>query len=169
MYYSNYNNSSRFKELVPGILLVIVLVLGIGWMIAEFACTRTFVGTVVSKDSTITFSHDERETHIRTDKEGNVKVTHSGTDETIAYKKYIVTFYCEGKMREITTGTSRGRVPYVRADAAALQALAMNDTEPPHYTYAKMNTEYLVKVSGWLLDGSIEDMTPMSSIKAEAP
>jgi hypothetical protein len=72
-------------------------------------------------------------------------------------------------MREITTGTSRGRVPYVRADAAALQALAMNDTEPPHYTYAKMNTEYLVKVSGWLLDGSIEDMTPMSSIKAEAP
>jgi hypothetical protein len=49
----------------------------------------------------------------------------------------------------------------------ALAALAANDVEPPHYTHAKLNTEYLVKVSGWLIDGRIEDITPMVSVRVE--
>jgi hypothetical protein len=49
----------------------------------------------------------------------------------------------------------------------ALAALAANDVEPPIYTYGKVNVEYIVKVSGWLLDGTVEDMTPMSSVKVE--
>jgi hypothetical protein len=158
-----YRPHNRFYDAIPAILVGLALVLAASWLVAEFVCTRTFIGTLVSKETPISFTHDSERTYY--DDKGNRHT--SGDDETIAYKKYLLTFYAEGEMREITAGTSRGCVPYVRADAAALQALAANDVEPAHYTHTKMNTEYLVKVSGWLLDGSIEEITPMSAIKAE--
>jgi hypothetical protein len=160
-YYSRPRN--RFYDSIPAILAILVAVLVASWLVAEFVCTRTFIGTLVSKETPIYFTYDEE--RLTVDSDGDVSTT--GDDETIAYKKYLLTFYADGEMREITAGTSRGRVPYVRADAAALQALAANDVEPAHYTYTKMNVEYLVTVSGWLLDGSIEEITPMSAIKAE--
>lgn len=157
----------RFYDAIPAILVGLALVLAASWLVAEFVCTRTFIGTLVSKDCPVSFTYDSERVVMETDGEGHVSTSIEGDDETIAYKKYLLTFYAEGEMREITAGTSRGRVPYVRADAAALQALAANDVEPAHYTYTKMNVEYLVTVSGWLLDGSIEEITPMSAIKAE--
>lgn len=165
--YYGYRPRNRFLEVLPAILLVIGVLLVITWVIAEFCCTRTFIGTLVSKETPITFTYDEERLTVETDSEGNTSVETTGDDETIAYKRYLLTFYADGEMREITAGTSRGRVPYVHADAAALQALAANDVEPPTYTYAKMNVEYMVTVSGWLLDGTVEDVTPMSAVRVE--
>lgn len=167
-YYNYSTNSyrsgfSNWKSYVGPVLLVLVVVLLVIWMIMEFACSRTFVGTLVSKETPISFSYDEEE--VTYDDKGRRHT--SGDDETIAYKKYLLTFYCDGKMREVTAGSSRGRTPNVRRNDLALAALYQNDVEPPHYTYSKMNTEYLVKVSGWLLDGTVEDLTPLASIKAE--
>lgn len=162
-----YRPRNRFYGAIPAILVGIAVTLAVAWGIAEIVCTRTFIGTLVSKEAPITFTHDERRLVTHTDGEGHVSISHKGNDETIAHKRYLLAFYADGEMRQITAGTARGCVPYVRAEAAALQALAANDVEPAHYTHTKTNVEYLVTVSGWLLDGSIEEITPMSAIKAE--
>lgn len=135
----------------------------ISWAIAEFCSTRTFVGTLVSKETPITFTYDEERLTI--DDKGHVSTT--GDDETIAHKRYLLTFYCEGEMRTVTAGGSRGRTPYVRREDLALAALAANDVEPPTYTHSKLNVEYIVKVSGWLLDGTVEEVTPLSAVRLE--
>ncbi len=139
----------------------------IGWIVAEFTCSRTFVGTLVSRETTITFSYDEERTTIKTDGNGMPHTSTTGDDETIAYKKYLLTFYADGEMRTVTAGTSRGYTPHVRREDLALAALAANDVEPPIYTYAKLETQYLVQVSGWLIDGTVRDITPLETIKAE--
>lgn len=117
----------------------------------------------MSREAPISFTYDEERISINSKGE----LTTSGDDETIAYKRYLLTFYANGEMRTVTAGTSRGRTPRVRRGDLALAALAANDVEPPHYTYGKVETEYLVKVSGWLIDGTVEDMTPVSSVKVE--
>ncbi len=168
--YNNYSSNrygSNWKSYVGPVLLGLVVVLGITWAIMEFACSRTFVGTLVSREAPITFTYDEERVTVTTDDEGETHISTTGDDETIAYKKYLLTFYANGEMRTVTAGSSRGRSPHVHREDLALAALAANDVEPPHYTYAKMNAEYLVKVSGWLLDGTVEDLTLLDSIKAE--
>ena len=161
--YYGYRPRNRFYEAIPAILVGVVVALVIAWAIAEFCCTRTFVGTLVSKEAPISFSYDEERSYY--DDKG--KRHTSGDDETIAHKKYLLTFYADGEMRTVTAGSSRGRTPRVRREDLALAALAANDVEPVHYTHGKLNVEYIVKVSGWLLDGTVEDMTPMSAVKVE--
>jgi hypothetical protein len=162
-YYGSYRSSPDYKGIAMVVALCLLGALFIGWIIAEFCCTRTFVGTLVSREAPITFTYDEERLSINS--EGELET--SGDDETIAYKRYLLTFYADGDMRTVTAGTSRGRTPRVRREDLALAALAANDVEPPIYTYGKVNVEYIVKVSGWLLDGTVEDMTPMSSVKVE--
>ena len=161
--YYGYRPRNRFIEAIPPVLLVVGVLLVIAWAIAEFGCSRSFVGTLVSKETPISFSHDEE--RLTVDSEGHVST--EGDDETIAYKQYVLTFYADGEMRTVTAGTSRGRVPYVYRDDLALAALAAHDVEPAYYTHGKTNVQYVVKVSGWLMDGTIQEMTPLSAMKVE--
>lgn len=161
--YYGYRPRNRFLEFLPAILLGVGVLLVISWAVAEFCCTRTFVGTLVSKEAPITFSYDEERTYY--DDKGNRHT--SGDDETIAHKKYLLTFYADGEMRTVTAGGSRGRTPRVRREDLALAALAANDVEPPTYTHSRLNVEYVVKVSGWLLDGTVEEVTPLSAVRLE--
>jgi hypothetical protein len=133
----------------------------------EFACTRSFVGALVGRNAEVSYSHDERREHTKTDKDGHTHTSHSGSDRTTAYRTYTLTFYVEGKMREVTVGRTSASVPYVRADMAALQALNANTTEPAFYTYGQLQRQYLVKVKGWLFDGSVTEMTDLATIKTE--
>jgi hypothetical protein len=162
-YYGSYRPRPDYKGIAMAVTLCLLGAAFIAWIIAEFCCTRTFVGTLVSREAPITFTYDEE--RLSVDSDGKLET--SGDDETIAYKRYLLTFYANGEMRTVTAGTSRGYTPHVKREDLALAALAANDVEPPLYTYGKVNVEYIVKVSGWLLDGTVEDMTPMSSVKVE--
>ena len=168
-YYGSYSYRSRpdYKSIAMVVTLCLLGAAFIAWIIAEFACSRTFVGTLVSREAPITFTYDQERLTVETDDKGNTHISTTGDDETIAYKKYLLTFYADGEMRTVIAGTARGRTPRVRREDLALAALAANDVEPPIYTHAKMNTEYIVKVSGWLIDGTVEDITPMSNVKVE--
>lgn len=169
-YYSRYSrnyNSSDWKSYMGPVAIGLVVVLVIAWGIAEFACTRTFIGTLNSKHASVTYTYDQERMCVDVDEDGDTHVTTKGDDETVAHKKYILTFFSDGEMREVTAGNFRARVPYVRREDLALAALNNSHAEPGFYTHAKTNTEYLVTVSGWLLDGTVEDLTPMDSIKAE--
>lgn len=139
----------------------------ITWVILEFACTRSFVGALVGKHDEVSYTHDERRTHTETDKDGHTRTWHTGSDRTTAYRRYVLTFFVEHRMREVTAGTTSAQVPYVRADHLALQALNTNSVEPAYYTHGKFQRQYLVVMRGWLFDGEIVEMTDMEVIKAE--
>jgi hypothetical protein len=149
-----------------GSIIVVCLAL-LGWLIAEFACTRSFVGTLVSRDATVSYDHDERRMVIKEDKDGDRHVSYRGSDRTTARRVYRLTFYAEGQMREIKAGSYSASVPYVRSDMLALQKLNEACVEPTFYTHGKLQQQYVVKVRGWLLDGSIVEMTDLATIKAE--
>jgi hypothetical protein len=166
MRYGYYSRNDFLVDGIPDWLTigagVTLIVMIIGFIAAECLCTRTFDGTLVSKDTAISMSYDEERTYY--DAKGNRHT--SGSDETIATKTYTLTFYSNGQMRTVKAGESRGRVPYVHSDAAALAALALNDVPPPFYIHPKMKVAYAVKVSGWLIDGKVVDMDVLT---AEGP
>lgn len=159
-------NEDLKARLRIGAIIAVAITL-LGWMIAEFACTRSFVGTLVSRDATISYDHDERRMVIKEDKDGDRHVSYQGSDRTTAHRVYRLTFYAEGQMREIKAGSYSDSVPYVRADTLALQKLDEESVEPAFYTHGKLQQQYVVKVRGWLLDGSIVEMTDLATIKAE--
>lgn len=152
--------------MIAGVVLVVGLLAA--WLIAEFVCTRSFVGTLVGKHDEVSYQHDERETTVSTDSDGDVSVSTSGDNETIAIRTYILTFFVEDrKMRPVKVGTQRARVPYVRADAMALQKLNAEAVEPAFYTHGQLRRQYLVKVSGWLIDGTVTEMIDIATMNTE--
>jgi hypothetical protein len=150
----------RDKILV--ISLAIVGVLLVTWLILEFACTRTFVGTLVARDNPIhiSFNHSHR-VYDDEDKRWETR----GEDATTGTQTFYLTFYSEGKMRNIKVGSNYTKIRQADVELAVRQALAAKDV-PAEY-HSPMKIEYLVKVRGWLLDGSLDDLTPMAAIKAE--
>lgn len=156
-----------WKSIILFTSAVLVGVALIAWSIAEFVCTRSFVGTLVGKNTSVWYSYDEERTVVRTDSKGNVTIETEGDDETVAHQSYVLTFYVEGRMREVSAGTRRARVPYVRAAAVALKRLQDTTSEPPIYTHAQTTRQYVVKVSGWLLDGTVKELEDLATIKAE--
>jgi hypothetical protein len=169
--YSRNSYTSDWKSYIGPILVGIVVVIAIAWGIAECCCTRTFIGKLASKESTISYSHDRERTVVNTsvDEDGDVhtSVDTEGENETICRINYRLTFYSEGELREVSAGMFSGRVGTCNADMAAYHVLMSTHTVPAFYVHSKVDTEYLVTVSGWLLDGKVEDITPMDSIKAE--
>lgn len=152
--------------MITGVVLAVALLTA--WLIAEFVCTRSFVGTLVGKHDEVYYQHDERETSVSTDDDGHVSVSTSGDDETIAVRTYILTFFVEDrKMRPVKVGTQRARVPYVRADAMALQKLNAEAVEPAFYTHGQLRRQYLVKVRGWLMDGTVAEMIDLATMNTE--
>jgi hypothetical protein len=59
--YSSNSYGSNWKTYVGPVRLGLVVVLFIVWAIMEFACSRTFVGTLVSREAPITFTYDEEQ------------------------------------------------------------------------------------------------------------
>lgn len=169
MNYSYYTNrrSTDWKSVLGLSAVVLLVVMVIGWLIAEFVCTRNFIGVLVSKDTPIRYSYDEERTVVNTDKDGKVTVTTKGDDETIAHQRWVMGFYVDGSIREVSAGSYSARVPYARAPEMALRRLREGAVEPPLYTHAQFNRTYLVKVRGWLLDGTVVETTDMATIKAE--
>lgn len=155
------------KQLLLPALGIIAPLLLVAWLVAELVCERSFVGTLASKHDEVNYYHDERETDIETDAEGRVSVTTSGTDETVATRRYLLTFSVDGRTRMITAGAQSARVPYVRADHMALQRLNASAVEPALYTHCTLQRQYLVKVRGWLLDGRLVEITDLATIAAE--
>lgn len=147
--------------------LIVAGVLLVAWLIAEFVCTRSFVGSLVGKNTVVWFSHDEERTVVNTDSEGHTSVSREGDDETVAHERYVLTFYVDGKMREVPAGSCSARVPYVRADDLAMKRLRETTSEPPVYTYAVVRRQYLVKVRGWMVDGTVKELVDLATIKAE--
>lgn len=159
--------SYDWKSLFLISLIGTVVVALVAWLIAEFACTRSFVGALVSKTTTVWYSYDEERTTVHTDDDGHTTVSRDGDDETVAHERYVLTFYVDGRMREVSAGTRSAKVPYVRADALALRRLRETTSEPPVYTHASVKRQYLVKVSGWLIDGTVKELVDLATIKAE--
>jgi hypothetical protein len=174
-YYSSYRASQtpfeKFKEVLPFVAIGTFVVLAVAWVIAEFACTRSFVGTLSSKEAAVCYSYDHERTEIKvhTDKDGNTHVSthHRGSDETVAHINYKLAFYSEGELRNISAGKFSGRVGRVNADEAAYQTLMSNHTEPGLYTHTRKDVTYLVTVSGWLLDGTLVDAVDVNTLPAE--
>jgi hypothetical protein len=150
------------KDKIIAILLITLGVMLVTWLILEFACTRTFIGTLVARDNPISISvsysrrvYDEEDDRWET----------RGEDATTGTQSFYLTFYSEGQMRNIKVGSNYTKIRQANVELAVRQALAAKDV-PPEYN-APMKIEYLVKVRGWLLDGSLDDLTPMAAIKAE--
>jgi hypothetical protein len=164
--YSNGTEWPKVLMIVGGVLLVVLLIV---WLIVEYNSTRTFMGRLSSKFPEVHYTHDEETTVIRTDAEGNTSISTSGSDETVAHIRYMLNFYDmnTGKLRSVSAGNFSARVPYVRADAMAYQRLMANHSEPAHYTYTKVNEEYLIDVRGWLLDGAVKDITLLKLVPKE--
>lgn len=159
------------KERILGILgvtaIAAIVVTVIAWVIAEFACSKSFVGVLVSKNIELYYTHERRETDVSVDADGSVSIDTSGEDKTTATKRYSLMFYVEGKIREITVASLSASVPYIKREDLALAALNERHTAPVEYTSATVRTEYLVKTAGWMFYGKLREITPMSSIKTE--
>ena len=160
-YYSSYRPESRWsnlKDALPLVLLVLVGILTVAWMIAEFACTRTFVGTLSFKGTEVSYSHERR----RLGEDG-----WEGEDKTTARIDYKLTFYSEGKLRPVSVDYFSESVKRVNADSEALQKLMASHVEPGLYTHTRPNVTYIVTVSGWLLDGRLIDAVNIDTVPAE--
>ena len=160
-YYSRYRPESRWlsiKDALPFVAIILVGVLLVAWMIAEFACTRSFVGTLSFKETEVSYSHERR----RLGEDG-----WEGEDKTTARIDYKLTFYSEGKLRPITVDYFSESVKRVNADSEALQKLMASHVEPALYTHTQTELTYLVTVSGWLLDGKLIDAVNINTIRAE--
>lgn len=156
-YRSRYDISEPLSWLLISVLVLVVAGIGIGiWISAQ---PKTYIATLSSKSADVSMYHDESSVSI--DEDGDISI--DGSDETVANKEYVLTFYVEGKLVNVVAGRSRGYVGKVNADAEALEALKANDVEPAHWTYAKEGVEYLVKTS-W---SNLEDLTPMSMVRVE--
>jgi len=167
MSYGTSYSSDTWKGYLGIGALVLLVGAVITWLIMEFVCTRSFVGALVGKHEVISYSHDERETTVSTDADGNTHVSTDGEDRTDAHRRYVLTFFVDHKMREVTAGTESARVPYVRADHLALQRLNANRREPTWYTHGQLQHQYLVQVRGWLFDGTVLEMTDIATIPTE--
>jgi len=160
-YYSGYRPESRWsnlKDALPLVLLVLVVVLTVAWLIAEFVCTRSFIGTLSFKETEVSYSHERR----RLGEDG-----WEGEDETTARIDYKLTFYSEGKLRPVSVDYFSESVKRVNADSEALQKLMASHVEPALYTHTQTELTYLVTVSGWLLDGKLIDAVNINTIRAE--
>lgn len=168
-YGCRYRNDTDWPKVLGFSVAILLVVLLIAWAIVEFTSTRTFQGRLSSKHPEVYYTHDEETTSIHTDAEGNVSITTSGSDETVAHISYKLNFYDmnTGKLRSVSAGHFSARVPYIRADAMAYQRLMANHSEPAHYTYTRVNEEYLVDVRGWLLDGAVKDITLLKLVPKE--
>jgi hypothetical protein len=157
----SYNRGFYIDPDIPpwllfGLIFIVIAMIGGGiWLSAQ---PKTYIAHLSSKSADVSMYHDEQEISFD---DGEISI--DGSDETIANKEYVLTFYVDGKLVNVVAGRSRGWVGKVNADAEALEALKANDVEPPHWTYAKENVEYLVKTS-W---GNLEDLTPMSMVRVE--
>ena len=160
-YYSRYRPESRWqsiKDALPLVLIVLVGVLLVAWMIAEFACTRSFVGTLSFKETEVSYSHERR----RLGEDG-----WEGEDKTTARIDYKLTFYSEGKLRPVSVDYFTKSVKRVNADSEALQKLMENHVEPGLYTHTQTELTYIVTVRGWLLDGMLVDAVNIDTVPAE--
>lgn len=131
----------------------------IGAIIWLFVRPRTFIGKLTSKTSEITFTYDEESLSVNSD--GEIELT--GEDETIAYKTYRLQFYVDGRIEDVFVNQYAGKTPNVKREDLALQELSAVDIEPPEWTHAKENADYLVKTSC----GILKDITPLITIKIE--
>lgn len=166
MYYRNGMDWPKVLMVTGGILVGVLLIV---WLIVEFNSTRTFMGRLSSKFPEVHYTHDEERTTMHTDGDGITTFSTSGSDETVAHINYKLNFYDmnTGKLRSVSAGSYSARVPYIRADAMAYQRLMANHSEPAHYTYTKVNEEYLIDVRGWLLDGAVKDITLLKLVPKE--
>lgn len=163
------------NRIFPWCGLFVLVLLGVGiiaGIVMEISGRRTFVGALIQKRTDVTFSHDERETIVTVDGDGEVCVITDGTDETIATRRYVLTFATDDgeggvQQREIVAGSQSARVPLVRADQLALQRLNETAVEPGEYTHARIQRSYLVSVRGWLFDGRLLEITDLATINTE--
>ena len=147
--------------------IVATVLLAIAFVSVESCSTHTYVGTLVGKDAPVSITHDERETEIETDEDGNMSIRTTGEDATTAHIVYNLTFDVEGKLREIPVERFSSKVMVKYADQLALNSLWSSHSPPPFYVHSKINREYVVKVCGWLGDWGVLDLTDMATMKAE--
>jgi hypothetical protein len=139
-----YEQHDRLK-IIGGVLLIAAL---IAWVVAEFAVTKSFVGALVSKGISVSYSRDYED------------------DETTATKRYELTFYVDGNMKTVLVEKQRAtRIGW--SEAAALQKLEANNSEPAEFTHAKVQRQYVVKTRGWIIDDTVIEITDLATIKAE--
>lgn len=146
---------------------IALCVIGIIWGCVVSFTPRSFVGVLVGKHDEVSYSHDERREHTEKDKDGHTRTWHTGSDRTRATRRYVLTFFVEHEMKEVTAGTTSAQVPFVRADHLALQLLNANGVEPGFYTHGKLQRSYLVTTRGWLFGWEVLEMTDIETIKAE--
>jgi hypothetical protein len=146
----------------PKIAIVIIIVaIVLGLVIMECSHSRTFYGRLNDKTCEINYAYDEERTVMHTDDDGNVTIEIEGDDSTTAIMSWKLNFFSDGEVRSINVKTVSYTV-YRRGNNAEQEALNMLKStyeEPPLYTHTKPNKDYIVKVSGWLADGSLEDVS----------
>jgi len=148
----------RIYNALPVIGLIVAVGVLIWWGIMEATHERYFYGNLMSKRTDVWYSHDTEHTVVHTDADGYTSFSTSGSDETIAHIKYVLTFDDHGSSRELSADSFSARVPYVYADEMAFDKLMRSHIEPPVYTFAKIGEEYSLTVRGWLIDWGIKDM-----------
>ena len=170
MYYTNnryYHSSNDYGKILLTLGIFILIALLIGWIVMECTHTRTFTGKLHSKNTEIWYTHDEERLVSSIDSDGNLSTHTEGTDETTAHIKYVLNFYSEGKLRSVSAGNYHATVYRLHAEQMAYQKLMSSHNEPPHYTYSKESEDYLVDLSGWLVDGVIKDLTILRFVPRE--
>ena len=158
-----YNEKSYFMKNFHVFIISFILILFIAYMVFEAFSSHTFIGKLVLKETTVTFTYDEEVKRW----DGKMWKT-SGRDETTATKKYTMTFsYDGGQTKTLVVESVSASVPYVRRDDLALAALKNVDSVPYEYQTGKMYVEYLVEVQGYFTTGYLLNITPISSFRAE--
>jgi hypothetical protein len=149
---------------IIGVVLVVTVPLVL--LFVELLSSRTFVGVLVARDVELKYSFDRERTKVSKDKDGDIKITTTGSNRSTASETYTLTFYSGGKMRSIRVDTLSATVRIADRPDLALSELRTKP-EPPLYTHAIVKTEYLVKVRGKWFDGKLIELTPTNCIKLE--
>jgi len=149
----------KVKEALPVVAIGLVVVLAIAWVIAEFACTRSFVGRLSSKHTEVDYKDNRK----HPDGEGGFH----GENSTVAYIDYKLLFYVEGSLRPVSAGKFSAKINRRHAEEEAYDRLMSEHVEPALYTHTQKELTYLVTVKGWLLDGTLVDAVNVDTLPAE--
>lgn len=159
MYY--YRREPDYKSIAMGTIAVIFILAVITWGIVECCSSREFYGVLSSKEDNTSYTYDSEHMVTSTDEDGNISISMEGDDATTAHREWVLNFYSDGNIRRIVVQRSSYTIYRLgnNAEAEAMNMLNQNYFEPALYTHLKIDTGYIVKVSGWLVDGTLEDAT----------
>jgi len=148
------------KQMIYIIILVAFIIFIITLLIIELTKSNESIGILTDKMADVQYSYNEERVVIDGD-----KASFEGDNETIATINYILMFYINGEIIKINAGTFSAKVSIAYNNDAAYKELMSNHSEPPFYTYSKIDEEYLIKTTK--IFNKLIDLTPTSSIKVE--